>query len=129
VINDLTSIDVGHDSWHGACAHLRQRRASRTAAFSPPLSVLGLMSVHHLFHRPLAHPSTTPAVSCTYYIMQTNEHENSFTNNSGGYNNNIVPSSYLYNILYRYCQLNVQYYNILAKPETKFFTYDFTKIV
>lgn len=63
VMNDLTSIDVGHDSWHGAWAHFRQRRASRTAARSPPRSVLGLTSVHHRFHRPLAHPSTAPLVS------------------------------------------------------------------
>lgn len=64
VMNDLTSMDVGQDSWHGACAHLRQRRASRTAARSPSRSVVGLTSVHHRFHSPPAHPSTVPAVSC-----------------------------------------------------------------
>lgn len=65
VMNDLTSMDVGQDSWHGACAHLRQRRASRTAARSPSRSVVGLTSVHHRFHKPPAQPSTVPAVSCT----------------------------------------------------------------
>ena len=33
-MNDLTSICVGHESWHGASAHLRQRAASLSAACS-----------------------------------------------------------------------------------------------
>lgn len=79
VMNDLTSMDVGHDSWHGACAHLRQRRASRTAARSPPRNVLGLTSVHQRFNRPLAHPSTAPTVSCPpnqHYIINDSARAN-----------------------------------------------------
>lgn len=64
-MKDLTSIDVGHESWQGACAHLRHRRASRTAARSPPRNELGFTSVHHRFQKPPAESATTPLVSCT----------------------------------------------------------------